>query len=73
MECPSRTVNRYVIKKTQDKPSQMRSEQVIHSSLEGGRRVGESEGHYQKFIVARMCVKSGFVDVVGCHPDLVIS
>ena len=61
------------IKKKQDKPSQIRSEQVIHSSLEGGWRVDEAEGYYQKFIVSRMCAESSFVDVVGCHPDLVIS
>lgn len=48
----SGAVNQDVIKEDYDKPSQIRTENVVHKSLKSGRGIGEPKWHRKVLKVA---------------------
>ena len=43
---------------------------MIHKTLESGRSITQSKGHYQEFTMTLMSVKCSFGNAFICHTDL---
>jgi hypothetical protein len=46
---------------------------MIHKTLESGRSITQSKGHYQEFIMTLMSVKCSLGNVFFFHTDLVVA
>ena len=62
-----------VIEVDDDKGVEVGAEDVMHKSLEGGRSVGEAEGHDSILKVAITGTKSRLRYIVGVDADLVVA
>ena len=60
------------IKEDQNEILQVGTKYFIHQCLECGMSIHEVKWHDQKFIVAIMCAKRCFRDVILMNPNLVI-
>ena len=69
---PCFTIDEDIIKEDQNEVSQVGPKYFIHQCLEHGRGICEAKWHDQKFIMAIMCVKSCFRDIIRMDPNLVI-
>ena len=69
---PCFTIDEDIIKEDQNEVSQVGPEYFIHQCLECGRSTCEAKWHDQKFIVAIMCAKSCFRDIILMNPNLVL-
>ena len=67
-----RVVNKDIVEENQHKLMNIIPENIIHKALEGGGSIGETKGHYQKFIVVVMNSKGGFLYVFFTHSYLMI-
>jgi hypothetical protein len=50
-----------------------RMKDMIHKNLESGRRITQSKGNYQEFIMTLMSAKCSLWDVFFFHTDLVVA
>ena len=48
-------------------------QELVHQSLKGCWPVGQSKGHPIELVLSPLEGKSGFLSVLGVHPDLVVS
>ena len=69
---PFFTIDEDIIKEDQNEVSQVGPKYFIHQCLERGRSICESKWHDQKFIMAIMCAKNCFRDIIRMDPNLVI-
>ena len=68
-----RTVHKYIIKKDQNELTQIWLKYGVHQSLKGGWSIREAERHNQEFIVALVCAKGCFRNVVRVHSNLMVA
>ena len=69
---PRPAVDKNVIKKYQDEPSQEGPQDVVHERLERRRRVAQPERHHQELVEPIVSPERRLVDVGGAHADLVV-
>ena len=72
MLCPCRTEDQNVIKKYKHETTDIGLQNIIHKGLEGGRCVGETEGHDEELEMTAMRPERGLGNVVRVHAHLVI-
>ena len=72
MLIPCFTIDEDIIKEDQNEVSQVGPKYFIHQFLEHGRSICEAKWHDQKFIVAIMCAKRCFRDIILMNPNLMI-
>ena len=72
MLIPSVTIDEDIIKEDQNEVSQVGPKYFIHQCLEHGRGICEAKWNDQKVIVAIMCEKISFRDIILMNPNLVI-
>ena len=73
MSIPKRVVNKNVIEKNENKFGRNMTKNDIHHSLEGGQRIGQSERHYEEFIMPFMCSKCRLLHISRFDMQLMIS
>ena len=72
MLSPGFTIDEDIIKEDHNEVSQVGLKYFIHQCLERGRSICEAKWHDQKFIMAIMCAKILFRDIIRMDPNLVI-
>jgi len=65
--------NKNVIEEDKYAPTQERTKDLVHESLERGRGVCEAERHHQKLEMVVVCAERRLGHIVGMHTDLMIS
>src|SRR6185437_10803947 len=61
MRLQSRTVNKDIIQKDQDKLSQEWLQNIIHKTLESGWSISHTKWHYPELVVTMMCLEGCFI------------
>ena len=67
-----RAVNKDIIEENQHKLMKIILENIIHKALKDRGGIGETKGHYQKFVVVVVCSKGGFRYDFFVHSYLII-
>jgi hypothetical protein len=66
-------INQDGIKEKQEKISKVRSQKLIHETLEGGWSIAKEKMHDQEFIMSLMSSESSLQNICLLHLDLLIT
>ena len=73
MGWPIFTIDENIIKENYENMTEKRMEDMIHKTLESGRRIAQAKGNYQEFKVTLTSSKCSIGDVFLFHTDLVVA